>query len=339
MDTVDGRGRKSKPQPRVLIVGAGAVGQVYGMYLQRGGATVDVLARPRQKQDLVEGATLYAIEGKRRRKPMAFTPSIVHVDPATTTEIDYDQIWLCISSTALEKGLARGGLATVLQHAGNATVVVFQSGLHIPALLAPHVAERQQVHGGIVMVSYQAPLTEGEVDHPGVAFYIPGPTPRPQPFTGRDAKRVVRLLNAGGCRAEEMEDTRSMMAFSSATLMPTIAALEGAGWAFSKMRHGPWAKLAAAAASEARDVVAAQTGKSAPPALNLFISPTLKLATFFARFFAPFEVEIYLKYHFTKVHDQTERLLGDYVARAKELGVAHEALEELRAKVFGRSAA
>jgi len=331
MDTVDGRGRSSKPRPRVLIVGAGAVGQVYGFFLQRGGALVDVLGRPRQKEELEEGATLYKMRGKRRREPMTFQPSIVHVDPATTHDVAYDQIWLCISSTGLEKGLAEGGLAELFEHAGRATVVVFQSGLHVPAILAPHVADMQIVHGGIVMVSYQAPLTEGEVEHPGVAFYIPGP----QPFTGRDAKRVVALLEAGECAAEVVEDARATMAFSSATLMPTITALEGAGWTFAEMRHGPWSKLASAAASEARDVVAAQTGKSAPAALNLVLSPTLKLASFLAPIFAPFEVEIYLKYHFTKVHDQTERLIGDYIARAAELGVPREALTELRDRVFG----
>ncbi|MBO6940157.1 MAG: hypothetical protein JJ863_34615 [Deltaproteobacteria bacterium] len=331
MDTVDGRGRTSKPRPRVLIVGAGAVGQVYGMYLQRGGAVVDVLARPRQKEELEEGATLYKMRGKRGREPMSFRPSIVHVDPATTVDVDYDQIWLCISSTGLEKGLDGGGLDVMFEHAGRATVVVFQSGLHIPALLAPHVADMQIVDGGIMMVSYQAPLTEGEVDHPGVAFYMAGP----QPFTGRDAKRVVRLLEAGDCPAEEVEDARATMAFSSATLMPTITALEGAGWTFSKMRSGPWAGLASSAAGEARDVVAAQTGKSAPAALNLVLSPTLKLASFLAPILAPFEVEIYLKYHFTKVHDQTERLIDDYIARADELGVSKKALTELRTQVFG----
>ncbi len=331
MDTVDGRGRKSKPQPRVLIVGAGAVGQVYGFFLQRGGAIVDVLARPRQKEELAEGAILYKMKGKRGREPMVFQPSIVHTDPRTTTEVQYDQVWLCVSSTALEKGLDGGGLDVVLEHAGSATVVVLQNGLHIPAMLAPHVAERQVVSGGIMMVSYQAPLIEGEVDQPGVAFYIPGP----QPFTGRDAKRVVQLLEAGDCRAEEVDDARTTMAFSSATLMPTITALEGAGWEFSKLRHGPWAKLASAAATEARDVVAAETGKSAPAALNLVVSPTLKVVSMLAPIFAPFEVEIYLKYHFTKVHDQTVLLIDDYIARAERLGTANEALTTLRTKVFG----
>ena len=333
MDTVDGRGRISIPTARVLMVGAGAVGQVYGYFLQRGSAIVDVLARPRQREELQAGTALYRMRGKRKRQPLMFRPTTVHTDPVRAAEVDYDQIWLCISTTALEAGLREGGLDHLLADAGSATIVVLQNGLHVAELLEPHVNERQVVNGGIAMVAYQAPLTEEEVDAPGVAFYLPVP----QPFTGRDAESVVAMLDHGGCPAEVTEDTALTMAFGSATLMPTVAALEGAGWKLSKLRSSRWAKLAARGASEARAVVSEETGERAPPALSLVVSPTLKLLSMVAPVVAPFELEIYLKYHFNKVHDQTVRLIEDYGARARAHGLAHGALDELLRVVGQRS--
>ncbi|MGB3623971.1 MAG: 2-dehydropantoate 2-reductase N-terminal domain-containing protein, partial [Ketobacter sp.] len=42
-----------------LIVGAGAVGQVYGHFLQRGGASVSYLVKEKYKYDCEKGFTLY----------------------------------------------------------------------------------------------------------------------------------------------------------------------------------------------------------------------------------------------------------------------------------------
>ena len=58
---------------RVLIVGAGAVGQVYGHHLQRGGAEVTFLVKPRYETDARAGFTLWRLRrlGRPRRVIMA----------------------------------------------------------------------------------------------------------------------------------------------------------------------------------------------------------------------------------------------------------------------------
>ncbi|MDV7398489.1 2-dehydropantoate 2-reductase N-terminal domain-containing protein, partial [Arthrospira platensis SPKY1] len=42
-----------------MIVGAGAVGQVYGHYLQRGGASVSYFVKEQYKEECEKGFTLY----------------------------------------------------------------------------------------------------------------------------------------------------------------------------------------------------------------------------------------------------------------------------------------
>ena len=58
MPALEGRGRTYTPPLRVLLVGAGAVGQVYGYHLQKGGAQVAFFVRPKHRAEA---------EGGRRR--------------------------------------------------------------------------------------------------------------------------------------------------------------------------------------------------------------------------------------------------------------------------------
>ncbi|MCA9615092.1 MAG: hypothetical protein H6721_19805 [Sandaracinus sp.] len=332
MPALEGRGRTYTPPLRVLLVGAGAVGQVYGYHLQKGGAQVAFFVRPKHRAEAEGELRLYYMRGKHGRELHTWRADEVITDPTLAATRGFDQIWLCISTAALERSLeSQDELATLLALTAGTTVVSMGPGLHLKQLLAPYVPERRRVDGGITMVSYQAPLVDGEVDAPGIAAYLPGPSP----FTGPEAQRVVDALKRGGAPAKVHSNTGALMAFGSATLMPTMAALEGAGWKLAGMRKGPWARLAAEASAEARAIVAAQVHASPPFGTAFVTAPVLKLATWAAPKVAPFEVEIYLKYHFTKVRDQTERLLTRYVDEGEALGLPHGALSELRAKVFG----
>ncbi len=335
MRELERRGRVHPRAPRILIIGAGAVGQVYGLHLQKGGAEVDVYVRPKYVAECRAGLTLYRMTSARGRAVERFVPREVLTTPEQVAGTSYDQVWLCISTSALEKALAaknsaKRGLERLLRSIGTATFVQFQPGLHVSDLLAPIVPSRQIVQGGIAMVAYQAPLVEDEVDEPGVAFTL-----QTSPFTGADAVSVVAALKAGKCPAKVHPDARSMMAFGSATLMPLMAALEGADWKLKGLRKREWAKLAADAAAEAREVTAAQLGSKPPAMMGLLGASLIQLATVLAPGMLPFEVEIYLRYHFTKVRDQTRILLDRYIDEGIDRGVSITNLSVLRSRVFG----
>ncbi len=329
MDALDHRGRRTPPPARLLLVGAGAVGTVYGYHLARGGAQVAYLVRPPRVESTQAGLVLYEMRGKRRRLRRFFRPAAVHGSVAEAAAAGYDQLWLCLSTAALDKALAADLPELLGSHAG--VVVTLQPGLHVPERLGAYVSADRLVDGGISMVAYQAPLVAGEVPEPGIAYDLPFPSP----FSGRSAASVVSLLKAGGCPAAVRPNTRAMMAYGTATLNPLIAALEGAGWKLAALRSGRWAELAAAACAQARAITEAQVGVAPPAGLRLVRPSTIRLATRVMPRLVPFELEIYLRYHFTKVGDQTRMLMRRFVTDGEALGLEVGALRALAAEAFG----
>ena len=60
--------------PRVLVVGAGAVGQVYARHAQQGGAEVTFFVRDKYRNEVARGLDLYPLNrGQRHRtEPVRF---------------------------------------------------------------------------------------------------------------------------------------------------------------------------------------------------------------------------------------------------------------------------
>ena len=327
-------GRRSLPPFRALIVGAGAVGQVYGRHLQKAGVVVDVFVRPRRKQEAEDGYLLYRMSPFSKAKVRdRFEPEKVLTSAAEAAAEHYDFVWLCTSTTGLEKGL-EGEIGALLGNIGDAKVIVFQPGPQVPEMLRPHLPESRWIDGGISLISYQAPLAgepERGIDEEGVAYLLPGPSP----FSGPGASTVAKLLRKGGMPAQAVEGARITMAFGSATLMPTVVALEGAGWSLKEFRRSVWAKRAADAATEARSITEGLEGQSQPAPLGLLGAGVLRLAAVAAPVLSPFDLQTYLRYHFVKVRDQSEDIIGELIAAGQQQGRPTAALRELQAAVFG----
>ena len=112
----------------MLIVGAGAVGQVYGWHLQRGGATVGLVIRPRQREEAAAGFVHYPLNEGRdpkviRRVWRDYTA--VETPEQVAAAGPWDQLWLCVSATALTDPSMR----PLIEAAGpNTTVVLLTPG-------------------------------------------------------------------------------------------------------------------------------------------------------------------------------------------------------------------
>ena len=88
----------------VLIVGAGAVGQVYGRHLALGGAHVHYFVREKYAEELRRGLAFYPLNGRKPRAsairmPVAPTDVLTRLDEVKA--ITWDQVYLCMSSPAL----------------------------------------------------------------------------------------------------------------------------------------------------------------------------------------------------------------------------------------------
>ncbi|MFF4624676.1 ketopantoate reductase family protein [Nonomuraea jabiensis] len=292
---------------KVLIVGAGALGQVFGLWLAAAGARVSYLVRPGRES--WEGASLYRL--RRGRAPVSerIVPYEVISEPRRE---QWDMVWLCVDSPALRGEWTRALRAA----AGAATVVTIGQDPGDLSTLARVWPQEQIVQVTPTLLAYQAPL-EREVPAPGVAYWVPPGSAAG--VTGARAPQVVAALQGGGVRAKRV--TRAGAGeLAAARMIPYIAELEASGWrlpASSTRLRG-----ATASVREAVAVVCAQHGLRAPVSVP---SWAVGLALRVLPWLLPFNLRSYLETHFTKVSAQTRLMLDGWIAEgaARTLPVGH----------------
>jgi ketopantoate reductase len=317
---------------RALVVGAGAVGQVYARHLQLGGAEVTFFVRDKYRAALERGLDMYALNGPRPSKPVRFEAFKVVSRPDEVAAHRFDQVYLTVSSPAL----AGPWLRELIAVTGDATIVALQPGNDERALLlAAGVPADRLVQGMITLISYSAPLPgETRFPKPGMAYWFPPLAPAPHSGPRERTAAVVRALRAGKLPSKVHRDVPGAVAFPSAILMPYLVALETAGWSFPALGASPALDLGARAVREALAVTAATTGRRRPLGARVLSRPTmLRFTLWFAARLVPLPLEIYLREHFIKVHAQTIEFMANYIAKGKQAGVGVSALEQLLAGV------
>jgi ketopantoate reductase len=317
---------------RALVVGAGAVGQVYARHLQLGGADVTFFVREKYRATLERGLDMYPLNGRRPTEPVRFDAFSVVSRPDEVAARTFDQVYLTVSSPAL----AGPWLRELIAATGDATIVALQPGNDERAvLLAAGVPADRLVSGMITLISYAAPLPgETRFPKPGMAYWFPPMAPAPHSGPRERTAAVVRALRAGKLPSKVHRDVPGAVAFPSAILMPYLVALETAGWSFQALGRGPAIDLGARGAREALAVTAATTGRRRPLGARVLSRPSmLRFALWFAARLFPLPLEIYLREHFTKVHAQTIEFIANYIAKGKPAGVGVAALEQLLAGV------
>lgn len=306
----------------ILLVGAGAVGQVYGYHLQRGGARVAYFVRPKAAAACERGMVLYALNQRGPRVPIKFAADNVFSSLDDVAKESWDEVWFCVPADAVEDAW----LASIAAAVGNARIVALPPGLESEQKIRSAFPGRDVVPGLIGMVSYQTPLPGELVPEPGIAFYfVPGV---PTVFGGPLGKTVARELKAGGCPAVAKADAGTSSAFGSAILMPTVAGLEASGWSLREFRRSDVPALVVRAAREAVAITAAKIG-SRGPGLFLLSAFTLRVAAWIAPKIVSFDLEAYLRHHFRKVGDQTRLMFGQYAKDGAAKGLKVEALASL----------
>ncbi len=311
--------------PRALVIGAGAVGQVYARHLQKAGVEVCFFVKPKYAEEARAGYTVYPLGESREGKPFRFDGFGVVTSVEEVAAASWDQVWLCVSSPAL-----RGDwLPPMLEATRDATVVALTPGMDDLAYLGERTRAERIVAGMIAFVAWQSPLPGETRDPPGIAYFFP--PLQPSPFSGTDARVVpiVAALRAGGCPAKKVADASAQGAVGSSILLPLVAGLEAAGWSFAAFGRSPWLHTATAAAREALVIVAGKRGGS-PAFVRHLVRPwTARLVLWAAPKLVPVNFEVYMKYHFTKVGDQTRQVLGNLRGHAEALSLPHAAIDEL----------
>ena len=319
---------------KILIVGAGAVGTVYGRHLVLGGADVSFYVREKYLQDLLasskQGLLFYLWNKKNKAGPEQVLWKGFGV-LSRLKEVEQEQ-WDAVILSTSSTGLRGEWLEPFLKAIGNAsTLVTLQPGLHDREYLTTRFPVDRLVEGSIPIVSYFAPMEDERLDKPGVAVWLP---PGAKVFLSGNETRVrplLELFNRGGLRASLDQGAKKKEVVPGTVLSLFIAALKASGWSFQSLQKGPELRLACQAMHEIIPVLAKNEGISVSRSLlKLLLTPGFfKALLWVSRFLVPFDFERYLKLHFTKVGEQMAQNRRDMIEVAQKAQVTTPALLKL----------
>lgn len=321
----------------VLLIGAGAVGQVYGYHFQRSGARVAFYVREKYAAAAREGFTLYDFNrGASRARPIRFEGFDVLTTMEEVRERTWDLVVLCLPSTALTQGSWLEELGASL---GDATLVNLTPDAEDHAVIARHVKEAQIVGGLIGLLSYHGPLPGDELPEEGMVFWVPPLTRMTFSGAGDRPRVVARALSKGGLSSKVVPSTTHEAAFADPVLQLFVAALEIADWRFETLSADRGLMtLAHRATREAFDAVATRLGVKVPLAMRLFRPWMLRLSMRLSRFVVPFDLERFFAVHFTKVGAQTELIMRNWLTLTASLKAPSGALQEIFDRLLAKRA-
>ena len=316
---------------RVLIVGAGVIGQVYGFHLAQSGAEVCFLVKDKHAASARKGFTLYPLNRGRKERTTPVRWADYHVLTATSevARQHFDQVYLTVSSTALRSG---EWFARLVPAIGEATVVMLQPGPEDRAFIMRSLPASRLVQGTITVIGYVAPLPgETRFAEPGVAYWFPPLSPCPLMGPTARLDDVLDALRRGNLPAKRDPEVADYI-FVEATFMPLLAVLEESGWSLRELRRKDRLQRAQVAGQEALAAVARDRDRRRPVLYQLALtSLPLRAALGLAPALFPFDLETYLRVHFTKVGDQTRDFLRYFMELARKQGTPTPALASLPA--------
>jgi hypothetical protein len=323
---------------KVLMVGCGAVGQVFGLFLQKAGVELGLYDLPatadRLKQALNHGGMpLFQISRSRGQDPSAHHLENYQVlmDFGGCQRFKPDQIWFTTPSPVYHSEWFR----EFLQNMPSGRVVCFAPEGARSEFYPESVDKDRLVFGGITFMAWQGDL-EGSGGRPeGVNFWL---SPLAIPLTGTEKAcvEVGQLMKRAGLRADIQRQASPMQASVTAVMTAFVAGMELSGWSFVAFRKSPWLNRAAAGSREA--VLSQLSGASifAKTLLGILSSSAaLFLATFFLPLLFPFDLEKYLKFHYLKTRDQTLTLLDVFATDGKRRGLPVENIRILLQGLVG----
>ncbi|KGN34980.1 hypothetical protein N802_00300 [Knoellia sinensis KCTC 19936] len=315
---------------RVLVVGAGAVGQVIGYHLRAAGAEVTFFVRPRHVDEVRQGFTLFPLHVHWPRgtvDAVALSDFSVVSRPEDVLAEDFDQVYLAIPST----GLGGAWLGELLRATGEATVVVFPTGPEdVATVRAAGLPESRTVEGMLSLVSYTAPMPgETRFAREGMAFWFPPLAPSLLSGPADRAHAIATTLQRGGMPAKRLRDLARVRAYPIAVSSVWLLALESVDWSFRELFTGPACELASRGVVEATAVLSAEGLRPRFPLRAMGHPGALRALVVVATRIVPFPLETYVRQHFTKVGDQTRGTIRAIAARGRDAGLSVETLEQL----------
>jgi hypothetical protein len=291
----------------ITVVGAGALGAVYGTKLAHAARVVFVV------RDLPRAPRLIHIERINGAPP--------HGDgldaPAMTTEIpaDADYVLCAVRADQLDDGL-----------------IAKLAAADKPVLMLPPILHPISLPGMIPAMSGVIAYEPNETPHERRVRYW---TPKSSPTLVAGAPDFVELLNQVGIPAEVSPHAGTQQTTVTLAFFPIMLGIAAAGGSIDRMINDKQVmKLGFAAAKETRAL--AKTVGELPSWANTFFkfaSPlTAKIGINLGKSKAP-EAFVYLEKHFGhKLRAQNEAMFRDIERMAAQKGIKIDSLKELAAR-------
>jgi len=260
--------------------------------------------------------------------------------------VNYQYVWLCVSASAIREGGGRW-VKELVEAVGKSSpgfvLVYLTPGVDDREFLLSLFPHNDRIVGGTTpIVSYQVPLKDAEwqptTGSDGIAYFfmgssvLSGPRPAAQP--------IANLLKKGGIGATVVTDP----AKARIAMAPMVGAgtafwvsLEISDWSFKTLlneKGGITLTEAAGAAREAIRINILKSNGTVPSLVNIICTPLLfRFVLHVIPFVFPCDFQAFLKYHFTKVGDQTVLFLRDYLEFAASKGISVPALTKMTQKL------
>ncbi|KAJ3086729.1 hypothetical protein HK102_012621 [Quaeritorhiza haematococci] len=352
---------KDRKRMHILIVGAGAVGQVYAHHLLKGGAQIHFLVREHNVENLrnhplrlhqLHSPKYLGLFGHKPHgqteliQPTQYQVHTIEDIKKGSLPSDLDAIILTVPSDALERGTWLRDLAQVQNQKGARWLMMnFCPGTEDRKIIASSgFAEEQIVDGIITLIAWQAPLpgqkfdpinanTDEATNPNSIIGYISSPQILKKRVVDAESAaiktKVVAGFKAGGIPIQEVSHDPTKV--SRGIFQPWLLGLEAADWSFDTLKKDrTLLSLTAGSIKEHLEFIGRRFNMRLPAFVSWFIWPwTVKLLCFGVSRFPMMDMEAFLKYHFTKVGTQTKMHVSEDLKFASSLGLSMENTRKL----------
>ena len=325
---------------KVLIVGCGAVGQVFGLHLQNADVEVGFFARPESAEKLIQagedgGLEVFEFRSKRKAEPVNHRLSNYQVvtDLVGSQRFNPDQIWFATPSTVFYSNWFKEFLSKVPVN----SVVCFAPEGKRQVFLPDGEEEYQLIFGAVTFIAWQRGMENDAPHSTGVNFWLPPFSAIP--LVGKEGAcgEVADLLEKGGLKAVvRSEGFLRLQAAVTALMTAFVVGYELAGWSMRAYRRSPWLRLAADGAREAVKSQLSEVGILGRALFGFFTNRVaFYISTLLLPSLAPFDLEKYLKFHYRKTREQTVNLLQVFIEDGQRGNLPVGKIQLLRQGLLG----
>lgn len=309
----------------ILIIGAGAVGTVYGYFLAKH-HQVTYFVKQKYVQELQQGYQLQLFNEKKH-------PIVKVIDYQVTSHINltpstqWDIIIITLSTTALPK------LDLSQVNTTGSTLVLLSPGLEDVAQLKNTLADKAYgsiVTGMINLISYVTTQESAKTTHVWFPPLAAMPFSSTQGSDQAVAQQVAHTFNHAGIKAKAVASSLKAAIYPNIFLTVFVLALEAANWSFAQLKTAKPLQQQMLASIKAFNQASKQHYQLAPAMYDALLAPFMvKLGLSLAPRLFPFNIEAYLQQHFIKVQSQSYTHAQGYIELCKQYGVNAEAARAL----------